>query len=122
MRKGEGAMNGIRWAVLSLVAGLMVWAGGTAEAANIVVPDDFGTIQAAVTAAAAGDTIRIRPGVYFENVVVPATIPGSPSPSTPDRGSLPSVRIQAGSSSMPRPAASPATASTSMPTTCASTA
>ena len=56
-------MNGIRWAVLSLAAGVILWAAGTAEAANIVVPDDFAMIQAAVTAAAAGDTIRIRPGV-----------------------------------------------------------
>lgn len=69
-------MNGIRWTVLSLVAGVMLWAAGTAEAANIVVPDDFATIQAAVTAAAPGDTIRIRPGVYFENVVIPASKTG----------------------------------------------
>ena len=69
-------MNGIRWAVLSLVAGVMLWAAGTAEAANIVVPDDFSTIQAAVDAAAGGDTIRIRPGVYFENVVVPVSKTG----------------------------------------------
>ena len=69
-------MNGIRWTVLSLAAGLLVWTGGTAEAANIVVPGDFTTIQAAVTAAASGDTIRIRPGVYFENVAIPGTTPG----------------------------------------------
>jgi len=69
-------MNAIRWTVLSLIAGVMLWATGTAEAANIVVPNDFATIQAAVTAAAPGDTIRIRPGVYFENVVVPAGMTG----------------------------------------------
>ena len=69
-------MNAIRWTVLSLVAGVMLWAAGTAEAANIVVPDNFATIQAAVTAAAAGDTIQIRPGVYFENVVIPVSKTG----------------------------------------------
>jgi len=45
-------------------------------AATLCVSRDGGachtTIQAAVTASAAGDVIQIRPGVYFENVTVPA--------------------------------------------------
>jgi nitrous oxidase accessory protein NosD len=46
-------------------------AGAAAHAAQeIVVPRDFSTIQAAVDAAAPGDTIRIRPGTYTEQVVV----------------------------------------------------
>ena len=38
------------------------------RAAVIVVPDDHATIQAAVTAAAAGDTVQVRPGTYAEKV------------------------------------------------------
>jgi parallel beta-helix repeat protein len=36
----------------------------------IVVPDDYVTIQAAVDAASAGDTILVRNGTYYEHVVV----------------------------------------------------
>ena len=43
---------------------------GTAGAATIYVPDDQGTIQQAVTAAGAGDTIIVRDGTYIENVDV----------------------------------------------------
>ncbi|MGH8007528.1 MAG: right-handed parallel beta-helix repeat-containing protein [Candidatus Binatia bacterium] len=43
-----------------------------ASGAIITVPTDQPTIQAAVTAAVAGDTIKIESGVYFENVTVPA--------------------------------------------------
>jgi len=41
-----------------------------ARAAAYTVPDHFSTIQEAVNAAAAGDTIYVRPGIYYENVVV----------------------------------------------------
>lgn len=34
-----------------------------------VVPDDFGTIQSAIDAAAAGDTVLVQPGVYRERIV-----------------------------------------------------
>jgi parallel beta-helix repeat protein len=43
---------------------------GLAASAVIVVPDDYVTIQAAVDAASAGDTILVRSGVYVENVLV----------------------------------------------------
>src|SRR5688572_17056260 len=36
----------------------------------VQVPFDYPTIQAAVSAAQAGDTVLVAPGVYFENVVV----------------------------------------------------
>jgi hypothetical protein len=56
-----------------LAAGLVPPAAG---AATLCVSRDGGacqtTIQAAVDAARAGDTIRIAPGIYFENVTVPA--------------------------------------------------
>jgi nitrous oxidase accessory protein len=40
------------------------------ETADIVVPDDFATIQAALDAASDGSRIYVRNGVYSENLVV----------------------------------------------------
>jgi hypothetical protein len=47
---------------------------GTAAASTKNVPGDFTTVQQAVDAAAAGDTIMIMPGRYLEHVVI--TTPG----------------------------------------------
>jgi parallel beta-helix repeat protein len=55
---------------LAAVAGLLL-AGSPAHAkGSLVVPRDFPTIQAAVDAAAPGDTIKIESGVYTEEVVI----------------------------------------------------
>jgi len=36
----------------------------------IIVPDDYPTIQAAIDHAKDGDTIKVMPGTYYENIVV----------------------------------------------------
>jgi hypothetical protein len=41
-----------------------------AFSATIYVPDDYSTIQEAIDAAANGDSIVVRPGTYFENIVI----------------------------------------------------
>ena len=40
------------------------------EAKTIYVPDDYEKIQWAVDNASAGDTIIVRDGTYYENVII----------------------------------------------------
>jgi parallel beta-helix repeat protein len=42
----------------------------SAEHSTIVVPDDYTTIQQAIDNAGLGDTIYVKSGTYFENIVV----------------------------------------------------
>lgn len=44
------------------------------RAATITVPDDYPTIQEAINAANPGDTVHVRKGTYYENVVVNKTL------------------------------------------------
>ena len=44
------------------------------KANTITVPDDYPTIQSAINAANSGDTVFVKAGTYFENIVVNKTI------------------------------------------------
>src|SRR5687768_10488934 len=73
------AMNSSKLFALAVLAAL-AFGAQTAAAKVITVDDDnadcrkadFNTIQAAVTAAGAGDTIKVCAGVYTEQVTIPA--------------------------------------------------
>ena len=47
---------------------------GSFSGNTIVVPDDYPTIQEAVNNAYDGDRIEVRPGIYYENIVVDKSI------------------------------------------------
>ncbi len=61
-----------RWPLcrLLLLVFLLALAGSAAHAALIKVPTEYSTIQAAVNAAAAGDTVLVTAGRYSENVTI----------------------------------------------------
>jgi len=46
----------------------------TADAAEIIVPDDYATIQAAIDNAGTDDTIRVYAGTYAEAIVVDVAV------------------------------------------------
>jgi len=71
---------------------LMLAAGG-ARAGTLDVPAQYATIQAALDAAAAGDTIVVQPGAYHEALVFPGfgltlVAPGGSSVTTVDASGL----------------------------------
>ncbi|HEV7734588.1 MAG TPA: right-handed parallel beta-helix repeat-containing protein [Candidatus Binatia bacterium] len=103
------------------LAGLVFLTVATAHATDIVVPDDYPTIQAAVDAAAsAGDRVLVRQGEYPESVKVeaktltiegldgtPTLLPGPKRPGvfqrkrgTPSRLTLQGVAITGGSTAI----------------------
>lgn len=64
-------LSGSPFKILFLLAILLASSVGSLIAATINVPLDYGTIQAAVNAAApAGDIIIVAPGTYLENVKI----------------------------------------------------
>jgi len=64
----------MRAIIMLLPVLLFVLSCGTASSNTLYVPDTYGTIQAAVDNATAGDTIIIKNGTYLENVVVNKSI------------------------------------------------
>lgn len=58
------------------ITAVLLGSTATARAGRIDVPADQETIQAALDAASAGDTIRVAPGVYHERLVIPAELAG----------------------------------------------
>lgn len=54
----------------ALLVATLLWSS-LGRAANIIVPDDHATIQAAIDAATSFDTIQVRPGTYPEALVIP---------------------------------------------------
>ena len=49
---------------------LLVVKPASAQTKTIIVPDDYSTIQAAINASNAGDTIYVKNGTYFETLVI----------------------------------------------------
>jgi pectin methylesterase-like acyl-CoA thioesterase len=68
----ERMTTGRRIRLLLLAAGchLAPFAG----AATLNVPGDFATIQAAIDAAEAGDSILVEPGAYIENLSLESNV------------------------------------------------
>jgi cysteine-rich repeat protein/parallel beta-helix repeat protein len=80
------------FAIAFAVAAPVAVAAGTAGAAILEVPADHATIQAAVAAAVAGDTVEVSTGIYNERVTfVSSGMPGSPITLTAKAGHLPVI-------------------------------
>ena len=60
--------------LLLLAITLTAWFVPHVTAGDLFVPQDYPTIQAAINAAGAGDTIHVSPGTYHENVIVNKTV------------------------------------------------
>ena len=73
--KQASARSALRRSLNGALASAILCAAARAAADNYVVPDDFATIQAALNAATAGDTIQVRqqPTPYFEKVQFPSS-------------------------------------------------
>jgi nitrous oxidase accessory protein NosD len=68
----KGVISGIIVTLLLVSMSALAFNIKQAKAAHttIIVPDEFPTIQAPINNASAGDTIYVRNGTYFEDVIV----------------------------------------------------
>ena len=53
-----------------LIVLVSLYGAGTCRADTITVPNDYATIEAAIAAAAEGDTILVNAGTYRENIII----------------------------------------------------
>ncbi len=53
--------------ILTIIIGL-VWLTTSATALILNVPDEYSTIQSAITASSSGDTVLVQPGTYQQNI------------------------------------------------------
>jgi parallel beta-helix repeat protein len=58
----------MRYLIIIFYVSIIAFSFHHAQAKIIHVPDDSSTIQAGINGAAAGDTVLIDPGIYYENV------------------------------------------------------
>lgn len=65
----------MKWRVPSAVVAYalstgFVFAAGSVRAAEIAVPEDYSSIEKAINAASPGDTIKVHPGLYKEQITI----------------------------------------------------
>ena len=69
------AVSGI---MLTLLIGMLILAFNIqlaeTESTTIIVPDDYPTIQEAINNAGEGDTVYVRAGTYYENLIINKTV------------------------------------------------
>ncbi|MGA1874950.1 MAG: nitrous oxide reductase family maturation protein NosD [bacterium] len=63
-------MKGKRFIRKILIFSLFFLFSSQGYGADFFVPDDFPTIQEAIEVAEFGDTVRVRPGVYYERIII----------------------------------------------------
>ncbi len=89
VRKSSGRLERMRKRILRKVLSIglvfiliaVVFAGipvnvsaDSQDSVTIIVPDDYSTVQAAINAANAGDTVFVRVGTYYESVIIDKSI------------------------------------------------